>query len=176
MEIRALRASDDRSRFASGDESLDRFFRVYAGQNQFRHHLGVTYVAIEAQVVVGYATVAPGELAADRLPAADRKRLPGYPMPVLRLARLAVDRAVQSQGLGKLLLRFVLELAAKLATDVGCAGLVVDAKPPAIRFYERFGFRSCDSVVEGASEARPQPTLMFLPTRLILEARSKRRR
>ena len=176
MELRALRPSDDRSHFSSGDEALDRFFRLYAGQNQFRHHLGVTYVAVEAQAVLGYATVAPGEIATERLPAAERKRLPVYPLPVLRLARLAVDRAVQSQGLGKQLLRFVLELAATLATDVGCAGIVVDAKPPAVRFYEHFGFRPCDPVVEGASEARPRPTLMFLPARLILEARSKRKR
>ena len=45
MEIRALRPTDDRSSFQSGDEALDRFFHQYAGQNQFRHHLGITYVA-----------------------------------------------------------------------------------------------------------------------------------
>ena len=39
MEIRALRPSDDRSAFQSGDEALDRFFRRYAGQNQFRHYI-----------------------------------------------------------------------------------------------------------------------------------------
>ena len=45
MEIRALREDDQRSEFCSGNDSLDRFFREFAGQNQFRHHLGVTYVA-----------------------------------------------------------------------------------------------------------------------------------
>ena len=47
MEIRALRPGDDRSAFQSGDEALDRFFHRYAGQNQFRHYLGVTYVAVD---------------------------------------------------------------------------------------------------------------------------------
>jgi len=37
VEIRRLRASDDRSRFRSDDPDLERFFRSYAGQNQFRH-------------------------------------------------------------------------------------------------------------------------------------------
>jgi hypothetical protein len=60
VEIGRLRASDDRSRFRSGDPDLDRFFRSYAGQNQFRHHVGVTYVAVEDGDVFGYLTVAPG--------------------------------------------------------------------------------------------------------------------
>ncbi len=46
MEIRALRTSDDRSAFQSGDEALDRFFHRYAGQNQFRHYLGVRLLGL----------------------------------------------------------------------------------------------------------------------------------
>jgi hypothetical protein len=47
IEIRLLREGENRSSFASGDEQLDLFFHRYAGQNQFRHHLGATYVAVE---------------------------------------------------------------------------------------------------------------------------------
>ena len=60
MEIRRLRPDDDRSRFRSGEHDLDRFFRAYAGQNQFRHHFGVTYVAVDDGDVLGFLTVAPG--------------------------------------------------------------------------------------------------------------------
>jgi hypothetical protein len=42
MEIRALREADDRSQLRSGDADLDRFFHKYAGQNQFKHYVGVT--------------------------------------------------------------------------------------------------------------------------------------
>src|SRR5579862_6356818 len=101
MEIRPLRPTDDRSRFESGDEALDRFFRHYAGQNQFRHYLGVTYVAVDQGRVLGFATVAPGQIEVDDLPAAARKKMPRYPLPILRLARLAVDRSARSSGLGK---------------------------------------------------------------------------
>src|SRR6266545_3760518 len=107
MEIRALRANDERSTFESGDEALDRFFRKYAGQNQFRHYLGVTYVAVERDRVLGFATVAPGQIEIEDLPAAARKKVPRYPLPILRLARLAVDRSARSKGLGTELLRFV---------------------------------------------------------------------
>src|SRR5437867_6223941 len=119
MEIRALRSSDDRSAFQSGDERLDRFFRTYAGQNQFRHYLGVTYVAVDDHRVRGFATVAPGQIDVEDLPAAMRKKLPRYPLPILRLARLAVDRSAQSRGLGTQLLRFVCRLAGKMADDYG---------------------------------------------------------
>src|SRR5690242_19025448 len=111
MEIRPLRESDDRSRFESGDADLDRFFRNYAGQNQFRHYIGVTYVAVEEGHIFGFATVAPGHIEIEDLPINSRRKLPQYPLPVLRLGRLAVDRAAAGQGVGSQLLRFVLELA-----------------------------------------------------------------
>lgn len=162
MEIRALRPDDDRSHFRSGDSDLDRFLEKYAGQNQFRHHTGVTYVAADEDRIMGYATVAPAHLEIEALPAARRKKLPRYPLPILRLARLAVDESSRGQGLGKELLRFVLGLALQMSRNLGCAGVVVDAKPGAITFYQQFGFAPLE-VVEGISPVRPQPTAMFLP-------------
>ena len=162
MEIRLLRESDDRSSFRSGDLDLDRFLQKYAGQNQFRHHIGATYVAVEAGRVLGYATVAPGHIEIEDLPAKLRKKLPRYPLPVLRLARLAVDATVRGQGLGKQLLRFVLNLALRMADDFGCVGVLLDAKADAVQFYQRLGFIELE-VVEGQSEARPIPTPLFLP-------------
>jgi len=148
MEIRALRPGDDRSAFQCGDEALDRFFRRYAGQNQFRHYLGVTYVAVDGGRVLGFATVAPRHIDIEDLPERVRKKLPRYPMPALGLARLAVDKPAQSMGLGGQLLRFVLKLASKIADEVGCAAVVVDAKPGAIEIYAKYGFTplSCSRV------------------------------
>jgi GNAT superfamily N-acetyltransferase len=169
MEIRALREGDDRSQLRSGDPDLDRFFHEFAGQNQFKHYLGVTYVAVEGERILGFATVAPGHVEIDRLPASVRRKLLRYPLPVLRLARLAVDQAARGQGLGRQLLRFVLHLALRMASDYGCVGIVVDAKPDAVDFCRRYGFISID-VVEGQSDARPPPIPMFLATRVIREA------
>jgi GNAT superfamily N-acetyltransferase len=169
MEIRALREGDDRSRFQSGDPDLDRFFYRFAGQNQFKHYLGVTYVAVDGDAILGFATVAPGHVEIDDLPASARKKLPRYPLPVLRLARLAVDQSARGQGLGRQLLGFVLGLALQMASDYGCVGVVVDAKPDAVDFYQRYGFLSVDAL-EGRSDARPAPIPMFLAIRPIREA------
>lgn len=169
MEIRALRQSDNRSAFESGDEALDRFFRRYAGQNQFRHYVGVTYVAVDGDRILGFATVAPRHVDIEELPERARAKLPRYPIPVLGLARLAVDKSAQSMGLGGQLLRFVLKLAAKMADDVGCAGVVVDAKPGAVDFYAKYGFAPFE-LLEGQSDAHPRPTSMWLPIQAIKAA------
>jgi GNAT superfamily N-acetyltransferase len=166
VEIRALQQTDDRTRFRSGDADLDRFFQLYAAQNQFRHHIGTTYVAVEGRDVCGYVTVAAGGLEIENLPATARRGLPEYPMPILRLARLAVDAALQGSGVGRELLRFALGLALRMRAEYGCIGVVVDAKPGAVPFYRRFGFVPLD-VAEGASELRPAPVAMFLSTREI---------
>jgi GNAT superfamily N-acetyltransferase len=169
MEVRPLRELDDRSTFRSGDPDVDRFFQQFAGQNQFRHHLGVTYVAADHGHMLGFATVAAAHVEIDRLPAAARKKLPRYPLPVLRLARLGVDQSAQGQGLGVELLRFVLRLAIEMADTYGCVGVVVDAKPGAVSFYEKHGFIPVDAV-EGGSDARPAPTPMFLSIRAVKAA------
>jgi GNAT superfamily N-acetyltransferase len=166
MEIRPLREADDRSRFQSGDPDLDRFFRLFAGQNQFRHHIGVTYVAVEAIRILGFATIAAGHIEIEDLPLSARRKMPRYPLPIVRLARLAVDESAQGKGVGVQLLRFVLKLAVRMAGDFGCIGVIVDAKRDAIAFYEKYGFITADAV-EGRSDSRPQPAMMFLSVREI---------
>ncbi|MEX0671095.1 MAG: GNAT family N-acetyltransferase, partial [Pirellulales bacterium] len=157
-----LEPEDDRSSFSSSDIELDRFFRNYAGLNQFRLHLGTTYVALGDGTVVGYATVAPGSIAIDQLPRPERRRLPSYPLPILRLARLAVAIPHQGRGIGSRLVRFSLELAREMADRFGCIGIVVDAKPDAVGFYARLGFTGL-AVEAGDLPSRPRPQVLFLP-------------
>jgi GNAT superfamily N-acetyltransferase len=166
MEIRVLREGDDRSLFHSGDSDLDRFFHQFAGQNQFKHYVGVSYVAVEERRILGFATIAPGHVEIEGLPGPARKKLPRYPLPVLRLARLAVDESARGQGVGAQLLRFVLDLAVRMANEYGCVGVVVDAKPDAVDFYAKYGFMRVEAV-EGLSDARPQPIPMFLSMRAL---------
>lgn len=162
IRIRKLEPGDDRQGFSCGDPDLDRFFRRYAGQNQFKHHIGVTYIASDGHGILGFVTVAPAEIAIEDLPAARRRGLPRYPLPVLRIARLATSQEARGQGLGLALLRHALTLARRAADDLGLIGVVADAKPEAAAFYQRFGFESL-SPLEGALLDRPEATPMFLP-------------
>lgn len=161
-KVRKLTPEDERCGFRSGNADLDRFFIRYAGQNQFRHHIGTTYVAVDdAGMIVGFATVAASELSPEKMPPTKRRRLPRYPVPVLRLARLAVDERATGQGVGSLLLRAVLILAQQMSEDLGCVGLIVDAKPEAIAFYDKLGFIRLE-LVAGELGDRPAALPMFI--------------
>jgi GNAT superfamily N-acetyltransferase len=170
LEIRPLRPDDDRGGFSCGQPDLDRFFHHYAGQNQFKLHLAVTYVAVAEGRLTGFATVSVGNLERRTLPSARmRRRLPGYPLPVLRLARLAVDQRAKGLGVGRALLRHVLGLALVQRDSLGCVGVVTDAKPEALAFYARYGFEPLEGVREGALHGGPTP--LFLPLGAVDEAR-----
>lgn len=169
VEIRPLQKEDDRSAFSCGQAELDRYFEHYAGQNQFKLHLAVTYVAMAEARIAGFATVCVGSLEREHLPAARlRRRLPAYPLPVLRLARLAVDHRFRGRELGKALVAHVLRLALEQRDRLGCVGVVTDAKAASVRFYEALGFEPLAGVREGALHGEPTP--MFLPIGLIAAA------
>lgn len=165
VEIRPLARDDERSGFSCGQTDLDRYFQHYAGQNQFRLHLAVTYVAINEGRIVGFATIAASSLERWTIPnARQRRRLPSYPLPVLRLARLGVDARIQGLGIGRALLQHVLALALEQRDRLGCVGVVTDAKAEAVGFYEGLGFAPLDGAREGLLVGEPLPMFLGIET------------
>jgi predicted N-acetyltransferase YhbS len=161
IAVRSLRPADDRSAFRSGHPDLDLFFSRYAGQNQFKYYIGTTYVAVDDGVIVGFATVAACSIEVVEVPKRLAKRLPTYPLPALRLARMAVAEDRQRGGIGARLMKAVFLIARDQARRSGCAFVVVDAKAGAETFYERYGFEA-RPIEAGELEAKPTPTAMFL--------------
>lgn len=168
MEFRRLRREDDRSGFHCGTEVLDTFFRQYAGQNQFKHQIGVTYVLADEAAVAAYVTVASHSLV---LPESVRGRLPSYQIPVLLIARLAVDRRYEGQGLGRRLLQGCCELAVEQAERTGCFAVVTDAKPEAISFYRKFAFEPIADPEESGVQRHFLPLKYFEAS--VLERRAR---
>lgn len=165
VEIRPLSQDDDRSAFSCGQPDLDRFFEHYAGQNQFKLHLAVTYVAAIEAGIVGFATVAASSLERANVPGArQRRRLPSYPLPVLRLARLGVDTRARGLGIGKGLVSHVLHLALDQRDRLGCLGVVTDAKAEAVQFYEGLGFVPLEGTREGLLVGEPLPMFLGIET------------
>lgn len=124
-------------------------------------------MALLGDRILGFATVSPSHIEVDQIPQRRlRKRLPAYPLPVLRLARLAVSQDSRGRGIGSALMQTVFHLAQELARTVGCIGVVVDAKPGAQAYYQGLGFEPHE-VVEGTLGDRPEPLAMFLPLSLI---------
>lgn len=140
IRIELLAARHRREGFDCGGAALNGFLTQQAGQQQ-RRGVGKTYVALDADRVVGFVTLSAGQVATEQLPA--HLKLPRYPIPVLRIGRLAVDRRDQGQGVGQDLLAFALTLALEFSAKVGLYAVVVDAKDErAATFYRRLGFQS----------------------------------
>jgi predicted N-acetyltransferase YhbS len=162
VSIRVLSSADNRGGFKSGNEDLDRFFRRYAAQNQYVLHIGTTYVAVEHDQILGFVTVAAATLQGEDFPSLRAKKFPQYPLPALRLARLAVIKRYQGKGVGSSLLRYVFSLGLEMSVKVGCVGILVDAKATAVSYYAGFGFEP-HAVATGQSGEKPEPVLLFLP-------------
>ena len=90
---------------------------------------------------MGYYTLASGSVAFETLPKKVAKRLPRHPIPVVLLARLAVDQVAQGAGLGRRLLVDALERCLGLSRELGIHAVEVDAiDDQASAFYQKYGF------------------------------------
>jgi ribosomal protein S18 acetylase RimI-like enzyme len=135
-----LAAAHRRDDFDCGDEALNDFLRRYARQQQERDFSRTYVVLADDDVTVrAFVSVSVGQVGTTSLPG--NLKLPRYPVPVLRIGRLAVDRRAQGSRLGRELTRFALSLSLELASRVGLYAFVVDAKnEAAVAFYQRLGF------------------------------------
>ena len=90
--------------------------------------------------MVAYYALSAGAVAASQATGNVKRNMPD-PIPVLVLARLAIDRRCQAQGLGKALLKDAVQRAMRVARDVGVRALLVHAiDASAEAFYLKHGF------------------------------------
>ena len=138
--IRKLERSHLVEDFDCGYEDLNRYISRFALNNQSAGS-AQTYVAIAGNTVVGYYSLAVGAVAHTQAPPRMAKGLARHPVPVMLLARLAVDRSVKRQGLGASLLHDALARTLQAADIAGIRAVIVHAKDDAARrFYEHFDF------------------------------------
>jgi GNAT superfamily N-acetyltransferase len=132
----------ERSAFACGKPSLDDFIRTRVSQYEKRR-LGKTFVAVPEgeKRVIGYYTLAAGAVTFEHLPTEASRKLPKHPIPVILLARLAVDHSAQGQRLGEGLLLDALQRSLDLSGNLGAYAVEVDAlDDSAVAFYVKYGF------------------------------------
>jgi GNAT superfamily N-acetyltransferase len=126
--------------FDCGREALNRYLRRYAWQNQ-QAGAAQTYLGIADEAIIGYHTLAVGQVTIDDAPARLTKGLAKHPVPIMLLARLATDRRWQGQGVGRALLKDEIQRTLQAADIAGIRALAVHAKDrEARRFYEHFDF------------------------------------
>lgn len=139
--VQKLDASHEVDAFDCGKEPLNRFLQRYALVNQ-KAGSAQTYVVCRGeQRVAGYYSLAVGAVEHADAPGRVGKGLARHPIPVMLLARLAIDRAEQGKELGKALLKDALLRTAQAAEIAGIRALLVHAKDDEARaWYEQFDF------------------------------------
>lgn len=136
--VEQLTALHDRENFDCGEPSLNDFLKRFARQNNEKG-LGRTYVAVKSAEprIFGYYTISSGAVRFDSIP----ENLPRYPVPVMHLGRLAVDKNAKGQRLGKALLADALSRAVDISSHLGIYAVEVYALNESARnFYLKFGF------------------------------------
>lgn len=145
LRVEKLRPDHVVSEFDCGSEELNRFLARFALINQ-QAGAAQTYVAVSDSNVVGYYSLAVGEVTFDDAPARLSKGLARHSVPIMLLARLAVSLGWQGGGLGSGLLKDAMQRTLQAADIAGIRALVVHAKDDqARRFYEHFGFAASPS-------------------------------
>ena len=156
-----------RSTFDCGNQDLNDFLARFARQ---AHESGAskTYVAIDAAdgtTVYGYYTLTPGEVAFSRVPAAARPGgSGGFPVGCIRLAKLAIARAMQGEGLGGQLLTAAGHRCIRASAEAGGSALLIDAKNDRVAAWY---------ALYGAVPLNDSPLSLMLPYATFLDALAK---
>ncbi len=126
--------------FDCGYPALNNWLGRYALQNQ-QSNAAMTYVVCKRKRVVGYYSLAVGSVEPEIVPARIKKGLARHPIPIMVLARLAVDIRCQGRDIGKGLLKDAVLRTLQAAEFAGIRAIFVNAKDDKARgFYERFDF------------------------------------
>lgn len=126
--------------FDSGTPLLDDWLKRRARTNQATGASRTFVVATDDQQVVAYYALASSSIANTDASGRFRRNMPD-PVPVVTLARLAVDRSYQKMGLGRDLVQDAGKRMIAAADLVGIRGMIVHAiSEDAKRFYLARGF------------------------------------
>jgi GNAT superfamily N-acetyltransferase len=182
IDIQPISRNLDLGSFDCGAPALNDYLQKYARQNHDRN-ISKTFVAMEkagagsqlepaqpkrasrfdtsaqaGRKIFGFYTLVASEIDAKTIPTTHSKHLPRYPVPAVRIGRLAVDKHSQGQGIGEELLWDALGKANHLSNEVGVYAVVVDAKDEkAVHFYHKYGFVPLSN----------NPKTLFLPVETI---------
>ena len=140
--------------FDCGKPSLNDWLLRHARQAQSSGSAR-TFVVTDDGRVAGYFSLTVGQVDTLEAPERLRKGMGLYPIPVVILARLAVDQNDRGRGIGVGMLKDAIRRTFVIAEQAGIRALLTQPiDEDAARFYRRFGFE--------ASPLREQQLLLLL--------------
>jgi GNAT superfamily N-acetyltransferase len=165
-DVQPLARSHDREAFDCGSEAINTFLRTTARQHQDRG-ISRTFVLVDPDSesrtrILGFFTLSACEGVSADLPSPLAKRFPRS-LPAVLLGRLAVDREFQGRGFGGALLIEAICRVAALSTQIGIAGLFVDAKTNMLRRSASDSVSCRSPVTRAACSCRWRPFCAWPP-------------
>ncbi|MGB3754914.1 MAG: GNAT family N-acetyltransferase [Rivularia sp. (in: cyanobacteria)] len=159
--VELLDKRHNRDDFNCGNEALNRFLKQTARQH-IQKGISRTFVLVDTEqpdIIISFFTLTLCEVRVEKLPPKFAKKYPSKVAGV-KLARLAVNKAYQRQGIGEIMMIEAMRRAVVVAENAGGIGLFVDARDEAAKtYYNRYGFVSLeDAFLE-----------MFLPLSTIIQ-------
>ncbi len=140
--IEKLAPDHDLNEFDCGKPAVDGWLKRFALASQAAEAVQ-SYVVHRDNRVVGYYALAAGSVVREAVPGRVARGLARRPVPVVILARLAVDRREHGRGIGSALLKDALLRIAGAADAIGVRAVLVHGKDEDARaFYERFDFEA----------------------------------
>lgn len=137
--VEAISKSHLTDGFDCGSEAQTAWLRRHALQADLTDSTRVQVVTRAGdRRIVGYYALSAGSVEPAEAPERIRKGTPRYPIPVIVLTRLGVDRGEQGRGLGTALLKDAILRAETASTSIGARALLVHCESPeAGDFYRR---------------------------------------
>ncbi len=160
------KSKHERKYFTCGVEALDNYLQKQASQDLKRNVTQLYVKATPDGDVCAYYTLSAYTMVLDDLPPDFAKKLPRHPnVPAILLGRLAIDKRLQGQGLGRVTIVDALARAFLVSTEsIGATAVVVDAiDEKAAGFYRHYGFIPLPS----------NPLKLFIPMGTIKELLGK---
>ncbi|MGB3655006.1 MAG: GNAT family N-acetyltransferase [Rivularia sp. (in: cyanobacteria)] len=159
--VELLDKRHNRDDFNCDNEALNQFLKQTARQH-IQKGISRTFVLVDTEqpdIIISFFTLTLCEVRVEKLPPKFAKKYPSKVAGV-KLARLAVNKAYQRQGIGEIMMIEAMRRAVVVAENAGGIGLFVDAKDEAVKtYYNRYGFVSLeDAFLE-----------MFLPLSTIMQ-------
>lgn len=140
IRVEKLRADHPVTSFECGQDDLNRFLARFALPNQ-NANASQTYVLVSDDGILGFYTLVVGSVFPTNAPERLSRGMARHPIPLMILARLAIDDRWQGKGLGTSLIKDAMKRTVSAAEIAGIRAMAVHAKDDrAAAFYRRFDF------------------------------------
>ncbi|WFN35027.1 GNAT family N-acetyltransferase [Methanogenium sp. S4BF] len=141
LSFLVLQQNSDLTSFECTEPELSDFLKENA-KNYQKTHMAITYPVHYEGNVAGYFTLVNDNIFHEHVEEDDRPPFFIHTRyPAIKIARLATSQKYEGRGIGESMLKVVIKLALNISEISGCRILTVDAKPKAVGFYEKYGFR-----------------------------------